>query len=128
MELQQRRVKNSDVILHCCPKCKGIWFRRGQIEKVLKEALKDMPVPLDAELGTRNCPACRLSMFKFDYPGTMVHVDMCRSCQGLWIDAGEAREITVVRRGKAGQPDKPAGVKGQLINLINHVLDSLTQV
>lgn len=123
VDLQRRHVKNSDVILYCCPKCKGIWFRRGQMETVLSQAVKDMPVPRNAALGPRSCPDCRLSMFEFDYPGTMVHVDMCRACQGLWIDAGEAREISMVRQGKTGEPEEPTGVKGQLITLINQVLD-----
>jgi len=123
VDLQRRHVKNSSVILYCCPECKGIWFRRGQMETVLPEAVKDLPIPRDVVLGPRNCPDCRLSMFQFDYPGTMVRADMCRACKGLWIDAGEAREISVVRRAQAEQPDDPSGAKARVIDLINQVLD-----
>ncbi len=126
VELAPRVVKDSDVILYCCPHCKGIWFHRGQMEAVMPKAIKDIHVPSDAALGSRPCPDCSEPMHVFYYPQTMVEIDMCSRCLGLWMDPGELREIQVIRKGlrlEAKEYDDIPGVKGRAIDFVNAALD-----
>ncbi len=92
VQLVARKVKDSDAVVYCCQQCKGMWFHRGEMETVMPEAVKDLAVPADASLGTRQCPECARPMYVFNYPQTIVQINMCKTCLGLWIDAGEARD------------------------------------
>jgi len=126
VELVPRQVKGSVMTLYCCTQCKGIWFHRGQMELVVPGVVKSLAVPRDARLGTRQCPDCVQPMRVFYYPQTIVEIDMCKRCLGLWIDVGEAREISLVRRSvksEAQEPDTVPGTKGQVIDLVNKALD-----
>ncbi|PIQ23308.1 hypothetical protein COW36_08170 [bacterium (Candidatus Blackallbacteria) CG17_big_fil_post_rev_8_21_14_2_50_48_46] len=83
----------------CLMGCKGIWFDRGELEKVLKntpEADQLMNATgwevKNPEAGqARSCPHCvdiSLKTFKWgsQYP---VELDVCPGCGGYWLDAGE---------------------------------------
>ncbi len=124
--LAARAMKGSNQVLSYCEQCKGVWFRQGQLEKVLPGAIKELTIPPDAVLGKRRCPECSRSMHEFSYPQTFVRADMCSFCKGLWLDPGEAREISIVRKGlkkEAKEYDEVAGTKGQIIRLVNAALD-----
>ena len=71
-------------------------------------------------------------MVVFDYPQTFVKVDICKQCEGLWLDAGELKEIEAVRSnlqktGTIEQYDEVGGLKGWLIEFIDDAIDSLRQ-
>ena len=84
------------VHLDRCPKCKGIWFDHKELEKLFAAASKDLTVQPDArELGLI-CPHCGKSLLTFSYPQTLVKVDMCRKCKGIWLDMGELMYIVVL--------------------------------
>ena len=124
VELVRRKVVNSDVMLDVCPQCKGLWFQRGQLERVLPKAVPKLAVPPDAKPGHRACPACQQPMHAFDYPGTLVVIDMCQSCLGLWVDAGELREIRVVRAALASKGDlPPSGLKAEILDLVDQAME-----
>ena len=61
------------------------------------ELLKEMRARLDAERakaqGTRRmmCPRCHAELQERQYHHAMV--DVCPSCNGMWLDAGEAEII-----------------------------------
>lgn len=127
-ELLSKKAEGSDLVVQQCSRCHGIWLHPGQLEKLMPEAIKDLAVPKDATVGSRSCPDCQEPMHTFNYPQTYVQIDMCRECHGLWIDAGEAREIQVVRRslkGEARKYDDIPGAKGRIISLVNAALDTV---
>ena len=69
-------------------------------------------------------------MFEFYYPQTYVTVEMCKSCEGLWVDAGELKEIETVRdglksKGKFQEYDDVCGIKGALLNFIDKAINTL---
>lgn len=83
----------------CIHGCKGIWFDRGELEKVLKKSPDadqlmnstgwEVKVPEAGAL--RHCPRCvgtGLKTFQWGsaYP---VELDVCPGCGGYWLDAGE---------------------------------------
>ena len=96
-DLKRGTEKNSNTEIDYCSRCKGIWLDQGEIERVCKFAVCDMSMPSDAESSDLHCPKCRVPMRQFDYPGTMVAVDMCPTCNGMWLDSGEIKEISLVR-------------------------------
>jgi Zn-finger nucleic acid-binding protein len=95
--LTERSFRDSGVKLDVCPKCKGVWFDRRELERVLDVADRHLDVPADAMEGTRPCPRCELPLYRFPYPQTRVHIDMCKKCRGLWLDHSEFKEIQRTR-------------------------------
>lgn len=83
---------------HCLTGCRGIWFDQGELQKLdhklkgmspaLREALVDSP-PTESR-GPIECPHCREQMERLEYEAqATVTVDRCRSCEGIFLDAGE---------------------------------------
>lgn len=83
----------------CVQGCKGIWFDRGELEKVLKKSPDadqlmnstgwEVKVPVAGAL--RHCPRCVDTGLKTFQWGTTypVELDVCPGCGGYWLDAGE---------------------------------------
>jgi Zn-finger nucleic acid-binding protein len=80
-----------------CRTCDGIWLDRGELERLLDAPEASLTVPKGAALGRRLCPRCTTAMYAFYYPKTFVTVDMCKRCQGLWLDKTEFQEMDAVR-------------------------------
>jgi len=130
IHLLPRGVKDQRVVVDLCPSCRGVWFEAGELAAVLGVAAKGLEAPPDATQGSRLCPACGKPLFGFAYPQTMVRVDMCRKCGGLWLDAGEYRDIKDAREllKRCGEMEEYApvpGLKGSLIRLINTAIAAL---
>ena len=115
-----------------CPACKGIWFDREQLEMLMWSPGEAMAIPRRARRSPMVCPACTAKMRRFVFPRTMVGVEMCPACGGLWLTDGEFKEITTVvghlRRSGVVVSDRPAwpGLKASLLNLINGAISSLS--
>jgi len=101
-----------DLELDQCPTCKGIWFDKNELEQLVDSAASKISVPPEAEPSMRVCPLCHKKMLVFHYPRTLVSVDFCRSCKGLWLDQGELNQIRAVRDRleKGGQLDDKSGI------------------
>lgn len=88
-----------------CPECTGTFFDPGELEHILEKGVENVYVP-DRELieslvqsAPRNairylkCPVCReLMQFRNYLRFSGVLVDFCSS-HGLWLDAGELRQL-----------------------------------
>lgn len=129
--LKEVKVKSTGMKVDHCPKCKGIWFDAQELEAVLKVASKELAVPSDArESAALSCPRCNVLLYQFQYPQTLVQVEMCKQCGGLWLDAGEFTEIKTIRkamkrRGKLEEYALPPGLKGTLIRFIDDAIAEL---
>ncbi len=118
------------VAINYCTQCKGFWLEKGEFEKVSPLAIKELSLPDEAKQVLRVCPVCQELMFEFNYPQTYVTVEMCKSCEGLWIDAEELQEIELVRdtlqsKGQLKEYDEVRGAKGAIINFIDNAIDYL---
>lgn len=125
-DLTERRVAAVSVKVDYCQVCKGVWFDKDEVEKAVPYAIKDLSVPSDATPGRRICPHCFDRMYTFDYPQTLVTVDMCRNCKGVWLDSGEAREIKAVRASEElnrEEYDAPAGLRGAMLRFVDQALE-----
>ena len=128
--LEEKWVAGGSVRLDCCAGCRGIWFEHGELEKVLKDAYAHLRVPASARRLSLSCPACLKPLYAFHYPQTMVNVDMCKTCRGMWVDAGEYTEINQVRQGlaKHGRLDddpQPGPVKDMILHWVDSAIEAL---
>lgn len=132
-ELKQGTVRKSNVKIDYCPRCKGFFLDKGELEKISKVAIQELGISPEATQSRTLCPACEGWMFAFDYPQTFVDIDMCKQCKGLWLDPGELKEIDAVRynlhkNGDFQKYDEVRGVKGWLIQFVDNAIDTLTHV
>jgi Zn-finger nucleic acid-binding protein len=95
-DLTELKVKGQVTRLDVCSGCKGLWFDRKELETLLKISVKQLEIPSDAKKQSNHCPRCQKPLYAFCYPSTMVIVDMCAHCQGIWLDANEFKEIKTV--------------------------------
>jgi Zn-finger nucleic acid-binding protein len=125
------KTKRGSYNIEYCPKCKGIWFDKQDLRQLTDVAINKLKVTRNAYKLTIICPKCDKPLYAFYYPQTMVTIDMCKKCEGFWLDAGEFREIETVRRSLKKKletkecPD-PDGIKGALINFIDRAIEELS--
>ena len=130
LDLRQKRIKGTEVVVDCCSKCRGVWFDADELNQVLDVASKELALPKEAKPTRRRCPRCQLPLYAFKYPQTYVEVDMCDDCHGLWLNPGEFKEIKVVRttlerKGKLETHAPVTGLKGDVLNWINSAIAQL---
>lgn len=129
VRLRPGRVKHREVEIDYCPQCKGIWLDTGEINRVMEAAHEKLKIPRKAEPSLRTCPQCQVSLLEFNYPDTLVPVDGCRQCGGLWLDAGELKEMEHVRRILSQREQltdhEPTGIKAMLLDFVNGNLEDL---
>ncbi len=94
-----------------CPGCGGIWLDKGELPKLSADpnVLRSLgngiraTQPAAAPQRTDSCPRCNQPLSPFEF-GTLrgIRLDRCKSCEGIWLDAGEAQSIAE-RLGAAAQ-------------------------
>lgn len=65
------------------------YFRRKEQE--LLEKLKQKLSSEEAQATTMRCPRCEGKLIETDYEN--IKIDVCDSCTGAWLDAGELAQI-----------------------------------
>ncbi|MGC4118672.1 MAG: zf-TFIIB domain-containing protein [Myxococcales bacterium] len=94
-------VRLAGVTVDGCETCGGVWMDAGEIQK-----LASWPAALEAvgrrfkgatvnlSLGKLGCPACGGELEPHEFPSLRgIELDQCTTCRGLWLDAGEARQV-----------------------------------
>ena len=104
--LTEKKVKGMDVILDLCPGCKGFWFDTNELGAVLQVPVQEVKVPQEAQEQKHLCPKCQIPLFAFCYPQTMVIIDSCKGCGGIWLDNSEFQEIRNVRKSLKNVKEK----------------------
>jgi len=79
-----------NIIIDICPQCYGIWLDKGELNKLLKD--RNLSNYLTKHIGTKSrspmiCPRCAMTMDFEMAEG--IEVDVCMTCGGIWLDAGE---------------------------------------
>ncbi len=102
-QLQQMTV--GDVTVDVCKGgCGGIWFDNFELKKFdePRESAGEALLDIERDKGfvvdlnkKRNCPKCSdiVMMRHFFSVKKQVTVDECPACAGIWLDAGELRQI-----------------------------------
>ncbi len=94
---------SQDLKLARCFSCKGIWFDKNELKKVIDERDKDLAwmhfdlwrekEKFGAFRGQRLCPKCKKAMAALKYDKSEVETDVCADCGGVWLDSGEFTKI-----------------------------------
>ena len=98
------RPESSPTRLDACLTCKGVWFGGGELTAFLQFGLSEVQsvrqqigdglghyVDRDIdEAGLLSCPQCHFCMEREPLGSdTPVLIDICPTCRGVWLDAGE---------------------------------------
>ena len=93
-----------NIFIDLCPRCEGLWLDKGELGKLLKD--KNLTDYLTKNIGTQSksklvCPRCGGLM---DLESAEdVEVDVCLTCNGVWLDKGELDELkTKSKKGFRG--------------------------
>lgn len=83
-----------NIQIDICPKCNGVWLDHGEINKLLKD--KKLSDYLTKNIGTQSksklvCPRCG-GLMDLEHADDVV-VDVCLTCNGVWLDAGELEDL-----------------------------------
>ncbi len=87
-------VLGPNIYIDECPKCDGLWLDAGELDKLLRD--KKIADYLTKDIGTQSkskliCPRCGGLM---DIEAAdEVEVDVCLTCNGVWLDAGELEDL-----------------------------------
>jgi len=101
-----QRVDILGIELDKCHKCDGLWFDRGELERLRDAGIDEIEKAIERKYGDpqfeegevagyMRCPRCeegRLIRFSYTYVNP-VHVDRCDKCLGIWVDDGELDAI-----------------------------------
>lgn len=87
------------VTLDICPDCDGIWFDKGELDRIDDSVWVDIENDItyrEAEGGHKelSCPRCAHDLqplSPLDMPALII--DRCSSCYGFWLDAGELEQM-----------------------------------
>lgn len=108
------KVRMMGVELDKCHACDGIWFDRGELERLrdsgeagVEETIEETygnPATTGGEVaGYMRCPSCGGRLLEFNYSWVQpVKVDRCDGCSGIWLDKGELAAITAQKKAVDG--------------------------
>lgn len=104
-----REVETGGFRVAGCPQCSGIWLTRDTLKQAIAarhpaDDLDPQPPPSARPASTRRrlCPGCRCQLAPRWLHG--IEIDVCEKCHGLWLDAGELRQIIVNHRRSKLEP------------------------
>jgi Zn-finger nucleic acid-binding protein len=100
-----------EVYVGVCPRCKGVWLDRGELEKVEETIERDYSEELSRipdlvggayerarqrALKDIACPVCVVGMESKEYAYcSQVMINKCPRCGGVWLDRREIEALEV---------------------------------
>ena len=96
--------KIGDVEIDECLQCRGIWFDKGELAEAKDQVDPDLrwldfgiwqrEARFHINDGPLKCPRCRKNaMREINFQGPDVDFKFCPWCEGVWLDAGDFRNI-----------------------------------
>ncbi|MBI1984518.1 MAG: zf-TFIIB domain-containing protein [Candidatus Wildermuthbacteria bacterium] len=101
----------SGVEVDYCPRCYGLWFEEDELQFAKDEKDRDLRW-LDIDLwenvsrfrispSGKLCPQDRMPLYEVHYSDSVVKVDLCNLCHGIWLDRGEFKDIIAYLKAEA---------------------------
>jgi Zn-finger nucleic acid-binding protein len=82
-----------DVEFHVCDQCRGMWFERGTLSRLLGVNLDEHLATVQDRLAiesTYECPRCHEPLCnRWLDTRPHVHIHECSSCGGIFLEKGE---------------------------------------
>ena len=97
-KLALAREKSTGIEVAQCPKCQGLWFRGGDLAKLLRLPAQLFQIPANTLHVGRRCPICAIRLSAFRFPNSLFEIEVCEKCGGLWLDEGEYEQIRALQR------------------------------
>lgn len=100
MEQVEVEVAGRKVVVDVCPRCDGMWLDTGELRRLVGDRrLSDY---LTRDIGTKSrspllCPRCG-GLMDIEVADD-VEVDVCLTCHGVWLDAGELEDLRARAEG-----------------------------
>lgn len=87
---QEVKVFGPNIDIDICPNCNGTWLDTGELKKMIKD--RKITDYLTKDIGTKTesklvCPRCG-GLMDIENADD-IEVDVCLSCNGVWLDEGE---------------------------------------
>lgn len=106
-----QEIKIGEVKVDRCSECGGLWFDRDEL-RLAKDSHDEYTQWFDIDLwdseenfrikeSPRLCPTCSVPLYNTEYGNSVVRIDMCRKCQGIWLDRDEFKNILEFIQGKS---------------------------
>ena len=86
---------HEDFAKEVCPSCKGRFLPKHQVERLVREMFSadlDAIRSLMKNRKSLSCPDCTGYMTAIRFRG--VEADVCKTCNGMWLDAAELRALS----------------------------------
>lgn len=100
-------VRLDSEVVDRCPRCRGLYFDRGELEALvdLVRAFRDVTldetdidtIPQAERDRILFCPVDGARMREHDIGGGFV-IDVCEQCAAIWLDDGELNAIKLLER------------------------------
>lgn len=109
------KIQTGNIIVDACENgCGGIWFDKGELDKVnepdekagikLLNITKKAGIQIDKSK-QKLCPVCHVSFYNYSITlGIPFNIDECPECGGFWLDEGELSLL----RGNSDMANKDA--------------------
>lgn len=91
------------VEVHYCKTCYGLWFKEDELQAAKDGKDRDLkwldvdlwkdPLQFRISPSRKLCPADRMPLYETHYSDSVVKVDLCNICHGIWLDRGEFKDI-----------------------------------
>jgi Zn-finger nucleic acid-binding protein len=86
------------VVLDVCPQCQGIWFDKGELDRLDGSVWVNVEEhtfhEVEGDHKKATCPRCNVSLEPLSpHDVEDLIVDRCPSCEGFWLDKGELARI-----------------------------------
>jgi membrane associated rhomboid family serine protease/Zn-finger nucleic acid-binding protein len=109
-----REKRYHEIAVDTCPACRGIWFDQNELVGFIHlflEDHQDLPnstIQLSKAITStelldepcRCCPRCGAPLNKINYAyDSNIIVDKCVSCDGIWVDGPEVKQLAVYTKG-----------------------------
>ncbi|NIM06172.1 MAG: hypothetical protein GTN65_11300 [Armatimonadetes bacterium] len=120
-----------DVFVDACPKCKGVFLDRGELQKIEAEhkhdysemmsRMPDLVAPAYERARQRAepepfCPKCGAEMETREYAYcSQVMINKCVKCGGIWLDRGEVEALEIFY-----EREREGARRGFLGSLLRH--------
>jgi len=129
-----KKIYEGNVEIDECPKCKGMWLDKHELEKIqdtlendYSDELRKIPdyisraykMARSKNEDIRKCPKCDNPMSKKEYAkSSQIIIDICPTCRGVWLDKGELQKLEIFfERSRIKSKDIKNGFLGSLIGL-----------
>jgi len=99
------KVKVAGVVIDRCHRCGSMWFDATELRQVLSDhsSVRGLDIGPDPDLargftiGATRCPrdGAPLAVVP-DHAQSHIHADLCRTCRGVLLDAGELKDLSEI--------------------------------